>query len=99
MTYRELQQAVTLFALGERATLGQIRKRYRELARRFHPDHGTDRDPAMIRQINAAYQILSEYCAGYRFDFSEAEFLEQVPAERLRRQFGRDPVWGGDAGG
>jgi hypothetical protein len=48
-----------------------------------------------MQQINAAYKLLLVYCENYRFSFSEGEFLEQVPEERLRRQFGWDPVWGG----
>jgi hypothetical protein len=51
----------------------------------------------MMRQVNAAYRVLLGYCENYRFCFSEAEFFEQVPEERLRRQFGWDPVWGGKA--
>ena len=48
-----------------------------------------------MQRVNAAHKILLAYCENYRFSFSEAEFLEQVPEERLRRQFGWDPVWGG----
>lgn len=94
MTYQEFQQALSVFGLGERATLEQIRKRHRDLARRCHPDHGAADDDA-IRQVNAAYRILSEYCRGYRFSFAPEEFYEQHPEEQLRRQFSCDPVWGG----
>jgi len=95
MTYRELQEALTLFGLGERATIKQIKARHRELARAHHPDQGEAGDPAAMQRINAAYKVLLAYCENYRFNFSEAEFLEQVPEERLRRQFSWDPVWGG----
>lgn len=95
MTYEELQSALGTLGLGERATLKQIKARHRELVKRFHPDSGNPADPAKIREINAAYRLLTDYCAGYNYDFSEAEFLEQRPAERLRRQFGWDPVWSG----
>jgi DnaJ-class molecular chaperone len=95
MTYRELQGALTLFGLGERATLKQIRARHRALAKAHHPDREETADLQMMQQVNAAYRILLGYCENYRFDFGEAEFLEQVPEERLRRQFGWDPVWGG----
>ena len=97
MTYRELQEALALFGLGERATLRQIKARQRELARTHHPDRGGGGDPLAMQRINAAAKVLLGYCENYRFCFSEAEFLEQVPEERLRRQFGWDPVWGGEA--
>jgi hypothetical protein len=35
-----------------------------------------------------------EYVASYRYDFSEREYLEQDPEERLRRRFMTDPMWG-----
>ena len=97
VTYQELQQALAVFGLGERATLEQLRQRHRELARRCHPDHGGADDDS-IRRVNAAYQLLSDYCRSYRFSFAPEEFYEQYPEERLRRQFSWDRVWGGQEG-
>jgi DnaJ-class molecular chaperone len=102
MTYQGLKAALELYQLGERATHKQIKARHRELVKCHHPDHGQrpdngcDDDPEIIRKINAAYEILTAYCENYRYCFTEEEFLEQVPEERLRRQFGWDPVWSGD---
>jgi len=95
MTYSELQEAIALFELGERATLKQIKARHRDLAKACHPDQGASADAQVMQQVNAAYKTLLDYCGNYRFCFSEEEFLEQQPEERLRRQFGCDPVWGG----
>lgn len=96
MTYRELKDARELFELGERATLQKIKTKHRELVKRHHPDQDNEKkDDGMILKINAAYEILKTYCENYQFCFSEAEFLEQLPEERLRRQFGWDPLWGG----
>lgn len=95
MTYQDFSKAIKVFDLPERATLDQIKNRHRELAKAHHPDQSNSSNPEVIRQINAAYAILLEYCQGYRFSFSEEEFLEQTPAERLKRQFGWDPVWSG----
>ena len=95
MTYREFRQAIEVFGLGERATFNQIKARQRELVKAHHPDQGSDKDTDIIRKINSAYEILTAYCESYRYCFVEEEFLEQVPEERLRRQFGWDPVWNG----
>lgn len=95
MTYEHLQQALRLFGLGEQASLGQIKSRHRELAKRFHPDAGGQGDPENMRQLNEAYRLLLEYVRGYRFSFDEETFYEQCPEERLKRQYSEDPVWGG----
>ena len=97
MIYQDFKKAVSIFELGERANFTQIRNKHRELVKAHHPDRVKSSDPEAIREINYAYEILKEYCNGYQFCFSEEEFLEQTPAERLKRQFGWDPVWGGQS--
>jgi curved DNA-binding protein CbpA len=95
MTFADLQQALAIFGLAERATVREIKARHRDLVKRFHPDRGEKHDPERIRMINAAYAVLRTYCDQYRFSFAEEEFYEQNPEERLRRQFVGDPIWGG----
>lgn len=95
MTYRQFREAIDVFGLGERATLQQIKARHRELVKTHHPDRGNATNQDVIRSINSAHKLLMEYCSGYQFCFSEEEFLLQTPTERLKRQFGWDPVWGG----
>jgi len=94
MTYRELKSAVAVLGLGERASWKEIKCRHRELVKRHHPDAGPADDPEQIRRVNAAYKVLADYLADYRFSFEEEEFYEQDPEERLRRQFMEDPLWG-----
>lgn len=93
MTYRELTLALKVFGLGDRVTLVQIKSRHRELVKRYHPDTGSEEDPDQIRKVNAAYRVLLEYVANYVFSFSEEEFYEQNPEERLRRQFMDEHLW------
>lgn len=94
MTFNDLQEALEIFALSDRATLKEIKARHRELVRLHHPDTGKKADKERIKLVNAAYTILAEYVADYRFSFSEEEFYLQNPEERLRRQFENDPLWG-----
>ena len=97
MQYLELRAALEVFDFSERISLRQIKDRYRELVRRYHPDRGSDADPEQIRKINEAYRVLRAYCHDYQFDCSHSEFLEQNPEERLREQFAVDSLWGGRA--
>lgn len=94
MIYSELQKALRVLGLGERATLGEIKARYRILVKKHHPDTGAAVDPEVIRSVNAAYRMLLDYVTAYCFSFAEDEFYEQNPEERLRRQFMDDPLWG-----
>jgi len=95
MTYLELKAACEQLGLGSRATLTEIKARYRELARKHHPDRNSASDPEQMHAVNEAYQLIRDYCSDYHFNFGEEEFYEQDPDARLRRQFASDPLWGG----
>lgn len=95
MTFEDLRLALEIFGLPERATLGEIKARHRELAKCHHPDSGAEPDPERMKKIGAAHRILMDYCSAYRFSFSREEFLEQNPEERLREQFAPDTYWRG----
>lgn len=94
MRYRELNNALQIFGLSDRVTLREIKKRHRELVKLHHPDVTDAADLERIQLINAAYRTLLDYVESYRFSFSEEEFLEQNPDERLRMQFEDTPLWG-----
>ena len=94
MTYADLQAALRILGLCERATLRDIKTRHREMVKRHHPDADVESEPETIRQINAAYSIIVEYITEYRYSFAETEFYEQNPEERIRQQFMNDPLWG-----
>ena len=94
MSYACFHESLRVLGLGERATLKEIKARHRQLAKRHHPDTGNVDDQETIRKVNAAYRVLSDYVASYRYSFSEKEFYEQNPDERLRQQFMADPLWG-----
>lgn len=94
MTYADLKEALLVMDLGERVTLKEIKTRHKELVKHHHPDTGNTDEPDMIRKVNAAYQVVLDYIAAYRFSFAKEEFFEQNPKERLRQQFADDPVWG-----
>lgn len=51
------------------ASAAEIKERYRELAKRHHPDRGGG-DAAELARINAAYEVLSDAEARKRYDES-----------------------------
>src|SRR5260370_19367703 len=56
-TLLERQQALALLGLPPNATRQQIKRRYRSLAKRYHPDRGGDQQ--QMRRIIAAYEYLT----------------------------------------
>lgn len=94
MTYVELRASLKILGLGERCTLKELKTRHRDLVKRHHPDTGNSDSNETIQKINAAYRILQEYVTDYRFSFTEDEFYEQNPEERLRQQFMDSALWG-----
>ncbi len=50
------QQALNVLGLPPNATPDQIKRRYRALAKRYHPDHGGDQ--RQMQRIIAAYELL-----------------------------------------
>ena len=74
--FREIDAARKLLGLDETATLSEIETAYRALALRYHPDRcrGKDKQKCeeMAKKINHAKDILSAYCAGYRYSFKDS---------------------------
>ena len=94
MNYKDLQEAIRILGLGERASIGEIKARHKLLVKRYHPDTGNDCDGEMIRKVNAAYRIVLDYVSVYRFSFTEHDFYDQNPEARIWRQFTDDALWG-----
>lgn len=52
------QQALTILGLPPNATQQQIKRRYRALAKKYHPDRGGDQ--RQMQRIIAAYELLTK---------------------------------------
>ena len=81
-SFQRLEAARKVLGLPDRASLHQIRERYRELSKRWHPDLCRE-DPETCKgkqaELNAAYDILMNYCNNYQYSFRE-EDVEQYPS-------------------
>lgn len=56
-----LQEAYSVFELNQTSSQEDIKKRYKELAKKYHPDKNKDIDAdAKFAKINLAYKILQE---------------------------------------
>jgi len=96
--YEEITKARTILELNEFGTLRDIKNKYRELLKEWHPDlceeNENIRKDKTIEIINA-YRIIMNYCEQYRFSFSKEEIEKYISPEELwTKQFGKDPIWG-----
>jgi molecular chaperone DnaJ len=64
--FSEIEEARKLLGLGEAATLKEIKRAYRTLAHRYHPDkHSNAPDEQTgeaMKRLNWAYKLLVDYC-------------------------------------
>ena len=100
ITPQALRAAADVLGIADRASITEIRSRYRTLVKEWHPDV-SEREPeethrAMVR-LNDAYEVLIGYCLQYEISF-RPEDLEKnrkiSPVDTWMAQYGDDPIWG-----
>jgi DnaJ-class molecular chaperone len=96
--YEEITKARQILGLYEFATLKDIKTRYKELLKEWHPDLCKENEEIYkgktIEIINA-FKTIMEYCENYKFSFSEQEIEKYISADEFwEKRFGSDPIWG-----
>jgi DnaJ-class molecular chaperone len=92
-SFEQLMKAKTLLGLHDKATLSEIKLRYKNLMKKWHPDkHNDNVDEAtlMSSKINEAYEIVLHYCNNYEYRFDE-EYIKDAtisPQEWWEKRFG-----------
>lgn len=97
--YARLKAARKLLSLPESVAMAEIRTRYREAVKEWHPDRNPEGDRAVCEEktarIHEAYQELMGYCEEYRISFAEEDVARYLSGEEWwRHRFGQDPLWG-----
>ncbi len=86
----KLHHALEVMELPVLVSYEDIRKRYRELSRKYHPDlvsHDFNGKKDKMQALNDAYALLKHYIFHYRFSFSEEEIRRQYPESDYGRKF------------
>ena len=95
--YKNIQDALEIMQLHDRITFSQIKEKYKELMKKYHPDHCRD-TPTLCEEksknIINAYKVLQKYCQDFRFSFSEEEVKSQPHHNWWAYRFGGDKTWG-----
>jgi hypothetical protein len=95
--WQAVEKARDLLRLGDRATLGEIKRAYHRLCKQYHPDAGGEQrnDAEAIYQITAAYELLMRYCDEFRFPLAPRDGDVYDAEDWWMDRFGQDPLWGG----
>jgi len=83
-----------LLGVSEQATYHELKRAYRRLARKYHPDrNSSSQAESMIKKINAAFEILSDREKRFTYDKSDMsigfheEELQHDSPERVPRAY------------
>jgi DnaJ-class molecular chaperone len=81
----QINEALNILDLPKLITKSDVKKQYRFLSKKYHPDKGGD---AMKQeQINYAYKLLMKYIEEFRYTFDENEISKQFPGAKHAEQF------------
>lgn len=86
-------KAKSLLGLREKSSLKEIKNKYKNLMKKWHPDkHKDDYEKAtkMSMEINDAYQTILDYCNNYEYPFDEESIKKSTytPSEWWNDKFG-----------
>lgn len=66
--WREIQNHYEVLGVKVNATGSEIKQRFFELSRKYHPDRNVEADPERYQQITQAYTVLSSESERRKFD-------------------------------
>jgi DnaJ-class molecular chaperone len=81
----DIEEALEILELPRFITKEEIKKRYKELVKKHHPD--ITKDSYKINQIIAAYRVLMDYIDNFRYSFDEDEISKQIPNMTHNQKF------------
>jgi len=98
---KKIHEAAQTLNLGDRASMKEIKSRYRYLIKKWHPDKcGEDREKYKEKtsEVVHAYETIMAYCENYLYSFEEEDIVKNLPVgvqmkERWNKQYGNDPMW------
>ncbi|MDO5674883.1 MAG: J domain-containing protein [bacterium] len=102
--WQEIEAAAALLQLGETASLQDIKRAYRRLSKKYHPDLAQDEvapdgNNEQMYRLTAAYDLLRRHCENFSFPLKQPHDAEEYdlydPQEWWQARFGQDPIWNG----
>ncbi len=81
MRFSEIDAARKLLELGEAASLEQVQHAYRTKAHLYHPDKNDSAHTEQMKEINAAYELLTGICKNYKYIFCKEDLARAFSLE------------------
>ena len=96
--WQVLEEARKLLGLGDKATLGEMKRAYYSLSKQHHPDtagqdSSSEADEEMMYRLTEAYNLLMRYCDEYRFPLSRPEGDIYDAEDWWMDRFGQESPW------
>ncbi|MBN2483932.1 MAG: J domain-containing protein [Candidatus Omnitrophica bacterium] len=97
--YDDIERARNILGLEKEVTILEVKERYYELSKQFHPDQCVENKKqaeAKFKEVTWAYTTLNEYISAYRVSFNREDVKKMsVDAMTYRhlKQF-YDDWWG-----
>jgi DnaJ-class molecular chaperone len=80
-----IKEALDILDLPPFITKSDIKNRYKELAKKYHPD--IYKEKGKMAQINMAYELLMEYIENFKYSFDDDEINKQLPGINHNENF------------
>jgi DnaJ-class molecular chaperone len=96
--WEKVKEAADMLGLKDKASLAEIKKAYRSLSKKHHPDLQNDSkqkaEKVEMHDVTEAYQLLLHYCAKYRFPLVPGDNEKFEGDDWWFNRFGHDHHWG-----
>ena len=95
--WKAIERAKELLKLDDKATLGEMKRAYHRMCKKYHPDKVGEKDPngEIMYRLTEAYELLMRYTEEYRFPLSPGEHDIYDAEDWWMDRFGQDPLWSG----
>lgn len=78
MNYKDFERAIDSLELCSKSSLADLKRNYRELSKKYHPDMQEGSEEKFI-ELNESYKIVKKYMESFRYSLDEEEFTKQFP--------------------
>ncbi|MEN8231379.1 MAG: DnaJ domain-containing protein [Thermodesulfobacteriota bacterium] len=96
--WAKIKEAADLLGLGDKASLAEIKKAYRRLSKKHHPDvldnSKQKAEKIEMYKLSEAYKTLLHYCSEYRFPLVPGDNEKFEGDDWWFDRFGHDHHWG-----